>query len=233
MTIKWNKERKEGFGSRLKRIFRSKEPIKPRFEFAQRELSIQINKLQTIYLKLQEKDQMLFNRIVRYVQDRDQQSAAILSRELAQVRKIKSMVNYAKLALEQINLRTNTMTELGEVTNILFPTIAIVKSIKDDINNMMPEVGNEMNEISDVLNEIMVDTSDIPVNNPLPINQIANDEEVQKILSEATAIVEDDVKSKIPELPTSMQVMSKKANKKARRYPDLPSSRKKKVEMPS
>ncbi|RMF28737.1 MAG: hypothetical protein D6752_07105 [Candidatus Nitrosothermus koennekii] len=230
---KWSRDNKKGFGSKFKNMFKSKEPIKPKFEEAQKKLHIQISKLDIIHNKLKEKDQTLFSRVVKYMQERDMQSAAILSRELAQVRKIKSMVNYSKLALEQINLRMGTMTELGDVVVTLNPAMAVINNIKGDINNMMPEVSNEMNEVTDLLNEIMIDSSDIPTGNQLPINQLTNDEDVQQILEEATAIIENDVKDKIPELPTSMQVMNSEppfVKSNQRKYPDLPSTRKKRVE---
>ncbi len=229
---KWSRDNKKSFGSRFKGMFKSNEPIKPKFEEAQKKLHLQISKLNIIHNKLKEKDETVFSRVVKYMQERDMQSAAILSRELAQIRKIKGMVNYSKLALEQINLRMGTMTELGDVVVTLTPAMAVVNKVKDDINNMMPEVGNEMNEVTNILNEIMIDSSDIPTGNPLPINQITADDDVQQILEEATAVIENDVKDRIPELPTNMQAMSNEPpfirNGKKRKYPDLPSTRSKK-----
>ncbi len=231
---KWSRDNKKGFGSRFKNMFRSNEPIKPKFEDAQKKLHLQISKLDIIHNKLKEKDQSIFSKVVKYMQERDMQSAAMLSRELAQIRKIKSMVNYSKTALEQINLRMGTMTELGDIIVTLSPAMAVVNKVKDDINNMMPEVGNEMNEVTSILNEIMIDSSDIPTGNPLPINQITADDDVQQILEEATAIIENDVKDRIPELPTNMQVMNNEPpfvkNGQKRKYPDLPSTRKRRVE---
>lgn len=227
---KWSRDNKKGLGSKFKGMFKSKEPLKPKFEDAQKRLHLQISKLDIIHNKLKEKDQSIFSRIVKHMQERDMQSAAILSRELAQIRKIKGMVNYSKLALEQINLRMGTMTELGDVVVTLSPAMSVVNKVKDDINNMMPEVGNEMNEVTNILNEIMIDSSDIPTGNTLPINQITADEDVQQILEEAAVVVENEVKNRIPELPTNMQAVSNEppfVNTK-RQYPDLPSTKNKK-----
>src|SRR3712207_7169581 len=55
------------------------------------------------------------SRVVLAMQSHDSSHAKVLSGELSQIRKMNKMVTSAKLALEQIQLRLNTMTELGDV----------------------------------------------------------------------------------------------------------------------
>ena len=76
---------------------------------------------------MQEKDQLIFKRIVYSLQNHDTHYAKVLSSELSQVRKMKQMAISAKLALEQIQLRLNTITELGNVVVTLSPAMSEIK----------------------------------------------------------------------------------------------------------
>ena len=77
---------------------------------------MQLSKLEKISAKLREKDQVIFKRVVHSLQNHDSHYAKLLSGELSQVRKMNKMVDSAKLALEQIQLRLHTVTEFGDVT---------------------------------------------------------------------------------------------------------------------
>ena len=74
--------------------------------------------------------QLIFKRIVHSVQNHDSHYARVLSSELSQVRKMNKMVTSAKLALEQIQLRLNTITELGDVVVTLSPAMSVIKGIR-------------------------------------------------------------------------------------------------------
>ena len=114
------------------------------------------------------------------------------------------MVNYAKLALEQIQIRMGTITELGDVVLALNPAMAVVKNVRSGLVGMMPEVDNEMEEVSHLLSGILVESAQVP-NSTVPMTHNANDSDTQSILEEAAAIVEKSVKERIPDLPTTIK----------------------------
>ena len=91
------------------------DPLKPRIEEAQSKLQMELSKLDKISTKLREKDQVIFKRVVHSLQNHDSHYAKLLSGELSQIRKMNKMVDSAKLALEQIELRLHTVTEFGDV----------------------------------------------------------------------------------------------------------------------
>ena len=63
----------------------------------------------------------------------------VLSNELSQIRKMSKMVDSAKLAFEQIQLRLNTVTELGDVVVTLNPAMSVIKGIQGGLSSMMPQ----------------------------------------------------------------------------------------------
>src|ERR687898_261827 len=175
-------------------------PLKPKIEDAQKKLQLQISKLDGISNKMHEKDHLIFKRIVYAMQNHDSQYAKVLSNELSQIRKMNKMVSSAKLAMEQIQLRLNTITELGDVVVTLSPAMSVIKGIQGGLSSMMPEADQSFGQISDLMSTIMNDSSQIPtaeITGSTGLN-----EDSMKIIEEASAIVEQNMKDKFPDLPS-------------------------------
>ena len=183
---------------------KSPAPLKPKIEDAQKKLQLQISKLDGISNKMHEKDHLIFKRIVYAMQNHDSQYAKVLSNELSQIRKMNKMVSSAKLAMEQIQLRLNTITELGDVVVTLSPAMSVIKGIQGGLSSMMPEADQSFGQISDLLSSIMNDSSQIPNTEISGTGMISEDS--MKILEEASMVVEQSMKDKFPDLPSSSEV---------------------------
>jgi division protein CdvB (Snf7/Vps24/ESCRT-III family) len=200
---KWNNNaQSESIRDKLREVTQSQTPLKPRIEEAQRKLQIQISKLDAISSKMQEKDKIIFSRIVNAMQNHDSHYAKVLSGELSQIRRTNKMVNSAKLAFEQIQLRLNTMTELGDVVVTLSPAMSVIKGIQGGLKTMLPEADQSFGQISELLGGIMSGSSQIPTAE-IGSKDLTFDEEAIKIIEEASAIVEEDTRDKFPDLPVS------------------------------
>lgn len=198
---KWIKPQGESVSNKLLEGIKPQAPLKPRIEEAQKKLQMQISKLESISSKMAEKDHLIFKRVVHAMQNHDSQYAKILSNELSQIRKMNKMISSAKLALEQIQLRLNTITELGDVVITLSPAMSVIKGIQGGLSSMMPEADQSFGQISDLLGSIMADSGQIPtaeITGSTGLN-----EDSMKIIEEASAIVEQNMKDKFPDLPTS------------------------------
>lgn len=200
---KWNNNaRSESVRDKLREVAQSQTPLKPRIEEAQRKLQIQISKLDSISNKMQEKDKVIFSRIVNAMQNHDSHYAKVLSGELSQIRRTNKMVNSAKLAFEQIQLRLNTMTELGDIVVTLSPAMSVIKGIQGGLKTMLPEADQSFGQISDLLGGIMSGSSQMATAE-IGTKELTFDEEAIKIIEEASAIVEEDTRDKFPDLPLS------------------------------
>jgi division protein CdvB (Snf7/Vps24/ESCRT-III family) len=197
---KWNKTQSENMAVKILESIKSQTPLKPRIEEAQKKLEMQISKLESISGKIVEKDQLIFKRIVHSIQNHDVQYAKLLSNELSQIRKMSKMVDSAKLALEQIQLRLNTITELGDVVVTLTPAMSVIKNIQGGLTSMVPEADQSLSQISDLMGGILSDSAQIPkheVDSGRPLS-----EESTSIIEEATTLVEQSMKEKFPDLPS-------------------------------
>ena len=203
---KWNNDytSKEGIRDKLREAAQSQSPLKPRIEEAQKKLQIQVAKLEGISSKMQEKDKVIFNRIVNAMQNHDSHYGKLLSGELSQIRKMIKMIDSAKAAFEQLQLRLNTMTELGDVVVTLNPAMNAIKGIQGGLSSMMPQADQSFGQISDLLGNIMTGSDQMSAASVgIDSSSIKLDEEAMDILHEASSQVEANTRNKFPDLPLS------------------------------
>ena len=185
----------------MKDSVRNPGPLKPRLDLATRQIQVQIAKLDATSIKLRERDSSIFNKVVGSLQKHDSQHASVFANELTEVRKMNKMVTQAKLALEQIVLRLNTITELGDIVVTLTPAMAVIRNVKQGLVGVLPEAENEIGEISGLLSSILVDAGTV---GGYTLNFEAANEDAEKVLAEASAVAEQRMKEKFPEIPVTL-----------------------------
>ena len=173
-------------------------------DLAVRQIQVQVAKLDATCSKLRERDASIFNKIVSSMQKHDSQHAAVYANELAEVRKMSRMVTQAKLALEQITLRLNTVTELGDIVVTLTPAMSVIRSVRQGLVSVLPEAEGEIGEISGLLSSVLVDAGSVGGYN---LNFAAANEDAEKVLAEAAAVAESRMKEKFPEIPSGLPSM--------------------------
>ncbi len=188
------------------------EPLKNKIDFAQKKLQLQISKLQVINEKLQTKQDMIFGKIVKAQRNNKNAYAQAYAGELAQVRKMKNMVSGAKLSMEQVKLRLDTVSELGDVVVTLSPCMSIIKGLAPSISGIMPEANASMQDLSSILGEVMSGSS-MGLGNDMTISNETNADTLA-ILEEAHSVIAGQTKSSIPDVPEDLkqQIMDKKSD---------------------
>ena len=198
---KWEKQNNQSFGGKVKDSVRNPGPLKPRLDLAVRQIQVQVAKLDSTSTKLRERDNSIFGKVVASLQKHDTQHASVYANELAEIRKMNKMVTQAKLALEQIVLRLNTITELGDIVVTLTPAMAVMRNVKQGLVGVLPEAESEIGEISGLLSSILVDAGTV---GGYSLNFEAANEDAERILSEASAVAEQRMKEKFPEIPSTL-----------------------------
>mgnify|MGYP003960277337 FL=1 len=123
--------------------------------------------------------------------------------ELAQVRKMKNMVSGAKLSMEQVKLRLDTVSELGDVVVTLSPCMSIIKGLAPSLNGIMPEANASMQDLSSILGDVMSGSS-MGVTNDMNVSQETNADTLA-ILEEAHSVIAGQTKSSIPDIPDNLK----------------------------
>ncbi|MCD6114346.1 MAG: hypothetical protein J7J78_03490 [Thermoprotei archaeon] len=196
----WDDSPKPSVKERIARIIHPPPPMRYKLAMALYKVKIQVNRLEHLFNKLQERDKMLFEKVVSAQMMKDSARAAIYANEVAEVRKIAKTVLRAQLALEQVALRLETVRELGDVLVTMAPIVEVIKDIKQHLKGIVPEIAFELDEIDSTLHSIVLEAGEFT---GTTIDSTIVSGEAKKILEEASIMAEQRMKEKFPELPLS------------------------------
>ncbi len=153
---KWNVlKNKETLSQKFMGTVKPEAPLKHRLDVAQKKLEMQITKLGQTEQKLKQKDSMFMDKIVEATKANNQSYAKMYANELAEIRKTNKTVSNAKLSMEQVQIRLNTVSELGDVVVTLSPCMSLIKGLSTSLGGMMPEVADSMQDLSSMLGDIV------------------------------------------------------------------------------
>ena len=199
-ALKNNEKLSQAFMGRVK----PEAPLKNRLDTAQKKLQLQITKLAEIDTKIQQKNNMIFEKIVDSKKTNNETYAKVYANELAEIRKHQKMVNNAKLSMEQIQIRLNTVSELGDVVVTLSPCMSLIKGLSTSLGGMMPSVSDSMQDLSNMLGDIVTGSS---ITHDGSLGQIeSTNSDAQSILEEAQSIVEGQARQSMPEPPSTTTI---------------------------
>ena len=157
---KWNVlKNKETLSQKFMGTVKPDAPLKNRLDVAQKRLQQQIVKLGETEQKLKQKDSMFMDKIVEATKTNNQAYAKMYATELAEIRKNNKTVSNAKLSMEQVQIRLNTVSELGDVVVTLSPCMSLIKGLSTSLGGMMPEVAESMQDLSSMLGDIATGTT--------------------------------------------------------------------------
>jgi len=199
-ALKNNEKLSQAFMGRVK----PDAPLKNRLDTAQKKLQIQITRLAEIDTKLQQKNNAIFEKIVNSKKANNETYAKVYANELAEIRKHQKMISNAKLSMEQIQIRLNTVSELGDVVVTLSPCMSLIKGLSTSLGGMMPTVSESMQDLSSMLGDIVTGSS---ITHDGSIGQIdTTNSDAMSILEEAQSVVEGNTKQIMPEPPSTTTI---------------------------
>ena len=196
---KWETNKEQvPFTSTLRETVTPQVPLKQKLDYAVRKLTMQVSKLDQASERFTQKDRAMFAKLVDAISKHDTAHANIYANELAEVRKMAKLVMNARLALDQVMLRIQTCTELGDVVANLGPAIGVLRSVGSCMSGVLPEAENELGEIGNMLSGLMFEAG---LNSGMTMNFDNVNEDAAKILTEAATVAEQKVNDNFPELP--------------------------------
>lgn len=198
----WSKDGNEGLSQRVLGKIKPDTPVKNKIDYAQKKLELQVTKLSTINEKLQKKHDHVFQKIVDAQRNNNHTYAKAYAVELQEIRKMNNMVSNAKLSMEQIQIRLNTISELGDVVVTLSPCMSVIKGLGISLGGIMPEANSSMQDLSKILGDVLSGSSMSSQDNTMLSRQ--DNADTLAILEEASALVEGQTKANIPEIPTGL-----------------------------
>jgi len=95
-------------------------------------------------------------------------------------------------------LRLETVNEFGQVAYTMLPVASVVRTLKSQLEGVMPEVSMELSQVNETLEGLCMEVGEATEST---FDLSASSEESQKILTEANFVAEQKMKERFPELP--------------------------------
>jgi division protein CdvB (Snf7/Vps24/ESCRT-III family) len=199
----WDSGDKQPLGKAIRETINPPGALKPRMDYAAKRVQVQVQKLEHESQRMAERDKALFAKVVDAYQKHDTPHANIYANELAELRKIQKTTLNAKLALDQIVMRIEAISELGDLAYTLLPVIGVMRDVMRGLASVNPQIAKEMGDISNILSGIVMDAG---ATSGLSLNFQSANEDSAKIMEEAQAVAEKRMKDTFPELPGSGKI---------------------------
>ena len=200
LSNKWSKQSQPSIAEKINDTVKPKGALKPRVQEGIKKLQLQIKKLDTMLINLQERDAKLFQRIVDATQNHDVQTSKVLGNELAEVRKVTKILSSARIALEQIELRLVTFNDLGDTVVAIMPTMGLMKNLKSSLGKVMRGAEQEIGQMAEMLGGFM--TESFSGDAAFGMDETTNAES-ESILKEAAAVAESSTGEMFPSVPSA------------------------------
>lgn len=200
---KFSKEWEGAEGSIVNRVVgvvRPQQPLRYKLSLAIKRIEAQIQALEGAINNMTQRDRSLFSKVVEAYSEHDMKRAIVYANELAELRKTINLMTNARLALERVALRLNTITHLGNAAAVIAPVLEILKDVRSGIAGLMPNAEQEIGAIMTLLDEIVIESGQMA---GVGVSFEPTSEEARKILEEAALVAEERVKEKFPELIAS------------------------------
>ncbi len=195
----WNGKQEVSISEKIKSMFKQQQPLRHRLIMANYKVKSMVSRLDVYVSRMQERDRVLFERVVEAQMSKDSARAAMYANEIAEIRKITKQLIATQIALEQVSLRLETVTELGDIYTNLVPVLGVIREIRAAMKGMMPEFSYELEEVEEGLQEVVMEAGEFTGGR---IDYTATSPEAKKILEEASIIAEQKMKESFPELPS-------------------------------
>ena len=165
-------------------------------------ISNQITKLNKLSKKFDLMDTHFRKQIVQNIKVGNNVRAKALASELVNIHKIQHTTRNMIMSLEVVALRSTIIGEFAVIMDTINPTIHLIKNIEKDISMVIPTAHEVLNDVTNASSEILNYniSPEVKISTPL-------DEEALKILSEVEQSVEEETRQKLPDIPTTINII--------------------------
>ncbi len=167
---------------------------KGRIAVALREIEGQRKELDLLKARLAERRQKLFETTVRSLQEKNKPKAAVYATEHAEVRKVCRVVEASELALTQVSLRLQSITEIGDAMVHMDTAFRSLKQISKEMQGVIPALDAASTDINSTLVETMAQMGQISPNINIDIKTENSEdlvEQAKKYAEEQSARLRD------------------------------------------
>ena len=143
------------------RIFGGGDGLKKKLISAARRIEVHKREVISLRLRLENRRQFLFEKVVRAIEHKDDDSASIFAVELTEVKKVLKVVKVSELALMQIIVRLESIRDVGDVYSNMNDAFKIMRGVNKSVSGVVPSLENATEEVNTTLSETLADLGNL------------------------------------------------------------------------
>lgn len=163
-------------------FFRSarKASLKDKISSALRQIDFHRRELETLRLRLESRDRVLQDIIVKTREKGDEVRAGVYSNELAELTKVMRVVSMSELSLTQIVIRFESIRDVGDALLHIDDASRTIRDIGKKTSDLAPSLENATNEANFSLSQTLIELGNIAPDLSLDILNEGTDELVER-----------------------------------------------------
>jgi len=177
----------------------AREEVRLKIEQCLSQLSTQIMRLRSKYQEMMARSREYFDQVVDALISGDEGRASIYAEEIAEIRRLASVVVKTQLILEQVKLRLETILAVSEVIGLVVPLLSLIAEVEDEVAGVAPEAAKNLHELAAYIENFASAAVSPELSMGAPEEA---GEEVRKVLEEAQRAAAERVKQAFPDVPT-------------------------------
>ena len=162
------------------RIFGGGDGLKKKLISAARRIEVHKREVISLRLRLENRRQFLFEKVVRAIEHKDDDSASIFAVELTEVKKVLKVVKVSELALMQIIVRLESIRDVGDVYSNMNDAFKIMRGVNKSVSGVVPSLENATEEVNTTLSETLADLGNLSSSVSLDVNHEGGKELFEK-----------------------------------------------------
>ena len=172
------------------RIFGNGDGMKKKLISAAKRIEVHKREVIFLRLRLENRRQSLFEKVVRAIEHKDDNSASVYAVELNEVKKVLCAVKASELALIQIIVRLESIRDAGDVYANMNDAFKIMRNVNQSVSGVVPTLENATEEVNSTLSEALADLGNLSSSVSLDVKHENGQElfEKAKIFAEEKAL---------------------------------------------
>ncbi len=148
---------------------------------------------------LEDREKILFDKLVSVMESGDKIRANIIASEIAQIRDIKKHLLAFHVVLENLSLRIENILFLGSITKDFPQIIELVRELRNISRSIAPSMEYGFISLEETLRDVVNDLRENNIASSLEYSPSAS-AEAKKILEEAYVVAEERLRNSFPSL---------------------------------
>lgn len=160
-------------------------PFKERLNKVTVKLMVLSDRVKQRNAQLSMRSKELFDACVRALMGSEKDKAIIYANELSSMRKMMATALKSQFSIEGLVNRLQTINDVAELKEAMSPIIGILGELKGQLSGILPNASRSIQDIEDAVENTMVEVGTV---SDTIVEPTVSDEEVRKILAEASEV---------------------------------------------